>query len=209
MPSPALRAKLQFRSGMRATLMSATETAEHVEPAESQEGRPLLLVDDDELHCIRTGRALEARGFQIVRARNLAEARRVILLEPPAFAVLEMRLRDGLGLSVIEALLCRRPDSRAVVLTAFGSIANAIAAVRLGAADYLTKPANGEDLTAALLGHAPANGMALKPMTADRARWEHIHRVLEFSGYNISEAARRLGLHRRTLQRILAKRAPR
>jgi len=110
---------------------------------------------------------------------------------------------------VIEALLCRRPDSRAVVLTAFGSIANAIAAVRLGAADYLTKPANGEDLTAALLGHAPANGMALKPMTADRARWEHIHRVLEFSGYNISEAARRLGLHRRTLQRILAKRAPR
>lgn len=189
--------------------MSATETAEPVEPAESQEGRPLLLVDDDELHCIRTGRALEARGFRIVRARNLAEARRVILLEPPAFAVLEMRLRDGLGLAVIEALLCRRPDSRAVVLTAFGSIANAIAAVRLGAADYLTKPANGEDLTAALLGHAPANGMALKPMTADRARWEHIHRVLEFSGYNISEAARRLGLHRRTLQRILAKRAPR
>lgn len=186
--------------------MSATETAAPEAPPET---RPLLLVDDDELHAIRTTRALEARGFQVTWARNLAEARAAVEAEPPAFAVLEMRLTDGAGLSLIEVLLSRRSDTRAVVLTAFGSIANAVAAVKLGATDYLTKPADGEDLAAALLGEGGGGGSALKPMTADRARWEHIHRVLEFCGYNISEASRRLGLHRRTLQRILAKRAPR
>ena len=186
--------------------MSATDTAEPVAP---QEVRPLLLVDDDELHSARTTRLLEARGFQVTWARNLAETRPILLAEPPAFAVLEMRLNDGAGLSLIEALVHQRPDSRIVVLTAFGSIANAVAAVKLGAADYLTKPADGDDLTAALLGQPTSGGTAPKPMTAHRARWEHIHRVLEFSGHNISEASRRLGLHRRTLQRILAKRAPR
>lgn len=186
--------------------MSAIETAE---PVALQDIRPLLLVDDDDLHAARTTRLLEARGFQVTRARNLLEARSALLAEPPAFAVLETRLTDGAGLSLIEALVQHRPDSRIVVLTAFGSIANAVAAVKLGAADYLTKPADGDDLTAALLGQAPSGDATPKPMTAHRARWEHIHRVLEFSGHNISEAARRLGLHRRTLQRILAKRAPR
>lgn len=186
--------------------MSAMDTAE---PEGTPEDRPLLLVDDDELHAARTTRTLEARGFRVTWVRNLAEARAALQAEAPAFAVLEMRLTDGAGLSLIEALLARRPDSRAVVLTAFGSIANAVAAVKLGAADYLIKPADGDDLAAALLGETPAGGVMLKPMTADRARWEHIHRVLEFCDHNISEAARRLGLHRRTLQRILAKRAPR
>ena len=186
--------------------MSVIDTAE---PEATPEDRPLLLVDDDELHAIRTTRTLEARGFRVTWARNLAEARASLQVEAPAFAVLEMRLTDGAGLSLIEALLTHRPDSRAVVLTAFGSIASAVAAVKLGAADYLTKPADGDDLAAALLGQAPAGGVMLKPMTADRARWEHIHRVLEFCDHNISEASRRLGLHRRTLQRILAKRAPR
>ena len=186
--------------------MSAIDTAEPLEP---QGDLSLLLVDDDEPHLARTTRALEAKGFKVACARNLSEARTAILIAPPAFAVLEIRLTDGQGLSVIRALLNHRPDSRAVVLTAFGSIATAVAAVKLGAVDYLTKPADGNDLTAALMGQPLASGITPKPMTAHRARWEHIHRVLVLCNHNISEASRRLGLHRRTLQRILAKRAPR
>ena len=142
-------------------------------------------------------------------AGSLAEASTLIEARAPDFAVLEMRLVDGTGLSLIEVLLGRRPDARAVVLTAFGAIASAVAAIRLGAADYLTKPADPDDLASALLGQTPPGGLVLRPMTADRARGEHIHRVYEFYGRNVSETARRLGLHRRTLQRILAKRAPR
>jgi two-component system response regulator RegA len=186
--------------------MSATETAE---PPEPEAALPLLLVDDDELHALRTTRSLEARGFRVTWARSLAEARASLQAETPGFAVLEMRLPDGAGLGLVEALLDGRPDGRAVILTAFGSIANAVAAVKLGAADYLTKPADPDDLVAALLGHPPAGGLVLRPMTADRARWEHIHRVFEFCGHNVSETSRKLGMHRRTLQRILAKRAPR
>ena len=173
------------------------------------EGLALLLADDDELHAARTTRALEARGFQVTWARSLGEARTRLQDAAPGFVLLEMRLPDGAGLSLIEALLERRPDGRAVVLTAFGSIANAVAAVKLGAVDYLTKPADPDDLVAALLGRQPAGGLHLRPMTADRARWEHIHRVFEFCGNNVSETSRRLGMHRRTLQRILAKHAPR
>ncbi|MFM8375226.1 MAG: response regulator [Phenylobacterium sp.] len=172
-------------------------------------GLPLLLADDDELHVARTTRALEARGFEVSWARSLSEARTRLLDSSPGFLVLEMRLPDGAGLGLIEAMMERRPDGRAVVLTAFGSIANAVAAVKLGAADYLTKPADPDDLAAALLGRPPAGGLHLRPMTADRARWEHIHRVFEFCGNNVSETSRRLGMHRRTLQRILAKHAPR
>lgn len=185
---------------------SATDTAE-AEPLEVL--GELLLVDDDALHALRTARGLEARGFQVTCAGSLAEASTLIEAHAPGFAVLEMRLVDGTGLSLIELLLGRRPDARAVVLTAFGAIASAVPAIRLGAADYLTKPADLDDLTAALLGQAPPAGLVLRPMTADRARWEHINRVYEFCGRNVSETARRLGLHRRTLQRILAKRAPR
>ena len=177
--------------------------------SEPEAALPLLLVDDDELHAARTTRALEARGFRVTWARSLAEARSVLRDGAPGHAVLEMRLPDGAGLGLIETLLQQHPDSRAVVLTAFGSIANAVAAVRLGAADYLTKPADPDDLVAALLGRAPPGGLVLRPMTADRARWEHIHRVFEFCGNNVSETSRKLGMHRRTLQRILAKRAPR
>ena len=169
----------------------------------------LLIVDDDDLHVLRTRRALEARGFQVASARSLKEALAAIESAPPAFVLLEIRLADGMGLVLVEDLLARRPDARAVVLTAFGSIASAVAAIRLGVSDYLTKPADAGDLAAALLGEAPAGGLVLRPMTADRARWEHIHRVYEFCGANVSETARKLGLHRRTLQRILAKRAPR
>lgn len=190
--------------------MTSSESPDPFRPGpDAGGGNPLLLADDDELHAARTSRALEARGFRVIWARTLAEARVVVQDCAPGFMVMEMRLPDGAGLGLIEALMAERPDGRAVVLTAFGSIANAVAAIRLGAADYLTKPADPDDLVAALLGRAPEGGLHLRPMTADRARWEHIHRIYELCGANISETSRRLGMHRRTLQRILAKHAPR
>ena len=179
------------------------------ESATEPEDRSLLLADDDENHSARTTRALEARGFRVSAVRSLAEARARVTDSAPAFAVVEARLGDGAGLSLVEVLRSGRPGCRVVILTAFGSIANAVAAVKLGAVDYLTKPADPDDLTASLLGITQVAVGGFRPMTADRARWEHIHRVLEHCDYNISETARRLGLHRRTLQRILAKHAPR
>jgi two-component system response regulator RegA len=138
-----------------------------------------------------------AAGQAIARAR------------PPAYAVVDLRLEDGNGLDVVETLRERRPEARVVVLTGYGAIATAVAAVKIGATDYLSKPADANDVTAALL----ANGAALppppdNPMSADRVRWEHIQRVYELCDRNVSETARRLNMHRRTLQRILAKRSP-
>ena len=123
--------------------------------------------------------------------------------------VLDMRLEDGSGLKVVEAVRDARPDARVIMLTGYGNIATAVAAVKAGAVDYLAKPADADDVARALLAQAgdrpppPEN-----PMSADRVRWEHIQRVYELCGHNVSETARRLNMHRRTLQRILAKRAP-
>ena len=131
-------------------------------------------------------------------------------MRAPAYAVVDLRLEDGNGLDVVEALRAKRPDCRIVVLTGYGAIATAVAAVKIGATDYLSKPADANDITAALLADEeempppPEN-----PMSADRVRWEHIQRVYELCDRNVSETARRLNMHRRTLQRILAKRSPR
>ena len=128
---------------------------------------------------------------------------------PPFYAVVDMRLGDGNGLDVISALKKRRPEAHGVVLTGYGNIATAVNAVKLGAIDYLAKPADADDVVNALLAiegrtaEPPEN-----PMSADRVRWEHIQRVYELCNRNVSETARRLNMHRRTLQRILAKRAP-
>ena len=172
--------------------------------------RSLLIVDDDMPFRTRLGRAMEKRGFEIQLAESVAEAKTMIAERPPAFAVVDLRLGDGDGLEVVTDVHSRRPDCRAVMLTGYGNIATAVAAVKAGAVDYLAKPADAEDVLKALLANPdekpdpPEN-----PMSADRVRWEHIQRVYELCDHNVSETARRLNMHRRTLQRILAKRAPR
>lgn len=171
--------------------------------------RSLLLVDDDEPFVKRLARAMEKRGFLPETAESVAAGKAIAQARPPAYAVVDLRLEDGNGLDVVEALRERRPECRIVVLTGYGAIATAVAAVKIGAIDYLSKPADANEITNALL----ARGEALppppeNPMSADRVRWEHIQRVYEMCDRNVSETARRLNMHRRTLQRILAKRSP-
>jgi two-component system response regulator RegA len=174
------------------------------------EDRSLLLVDDDEPFVKRLARALDKRGFIPETAESVAAGKAIAGSRPPAYAVIDLRLEDGNGLDVVEVLREKRPDARIVVLTGYGAIATAVAAVKIGATDYLSKPADANDIVNALLARGdelpppPEN-----PMSADRVRWEHIQRVYELCDRNVSETARRLNMHRRTLQRILAKRSPR
>ena len=171
--------------------------------------RSLLIVEDDKSFLQRLARAMETRGFAVSTAESVADGLLQVEKAPPAFAVVDMRLADGNGLDVISAMKKRRPDARAIILTGYGNIATAVNAVKLGAVDYLAKPVDADDVAAALLAvdsrkiEPPEN-----PMSADRVRWEHIQRIYELCGRNVSETARRLNMHRRTLQRILAKRAP-
>jgi len=172
--------------------------------------RTLLIVEDDRSFLQRLAKALESRGFTVAAAESVAEGLSQVEKAAPAFAVVDMRLGDGNGLDVISALKRRRPEARAIILTGYGNIATAVTAMKLGAVDYLAKPADADDVVAALLAQGakkiepPEN-----PMSADRVRWEHIQRIYELCDRNVSETARRLNMHRRTLQRILAKRAPR
>ena len=172
--------------------------------------RSLLIVEDDKSFLQRLARAMESRGFTVTTAESVADGLTQLETTSPAFAVVDMRLEDGNGLDVISALKRRRPDARAIILTGYGNIATAVNAVKLGAVDYLSKPVDADDVVAALLAlegrraDPPEN-----PMSADRVRWEHIQRIYEMCNRNVSETARRLNMHRRTLQRILAKRAPR
>jgi len=173
------------------------------------EDRSLLVIDDDAPLRIRLGRALEQRGFEVALAGSVGEAISAIRDHAPAFAVVDLKLDDGSGLQAVEAVRQARPEARVVMLTGYGNIATAVAAVKAGAIDYLAKPADAEDVVRALLAtgdQSPAPPE--KPMSADRVRWEHIQRVYELCNHNVSETARRLSMHRRTLQRILAKRAP-
>jgi two-component system response regulator RegA len=170
----------------------------------------LLIVDDDRPFLERLARAMESRGFIVTIAESVAQGLAQVEKSPPAYAVVDMRLSDGNGIEVISALKARRPDARAVILTGYGNIATAVTAVKLGAVDYLAKPADADDVYAALKAEPGRKAEPpTNPMSADRVRWEHIQRVYELCGRNVSETARRLSMHRRTLQRILAKRAPR
>lgn len=174
------------------------------------EDNTLLLVDDDRPFLNRLSRAMESRGFNVETAESVTEGLVKVRHNTPAYAVVDMRLNDGNGLDVIELIRVKRPDSKVIVLTGYGNIATAVNAVKMGAVDYLAKPSDADEILAALLrkpeekARPPEN-----PMSADRVRWEHIQRVYELCDRNVSETARRLNMHRRTLQRILAKRAPR
>jgi len=189
--------------------MSPLQEAQVADPALPQD-RSLLILDDDTPFRSRLGRAMEKRGFEPRLAESLEEAKQVVREGAPAFAVIDLRLGDGDGLDIVRAIHAERPDSRVVMLTGYGNIATAVAAVKAGAIDYLSKPADADDVEKALLARdgekpePPEN-----PMSADRVRWEHIQRVYELCNHNVSETARRLNMHRRTLQRILAKRSPR
>ena len=172
--------------------------------------RTLLIVDDDEPLCQRLARAMERRGFVVQTADSVAAGTRLASERPPAFAVVDLRLGDGSGLEVVKVIRRSRPAARIVMLTGYGNIATAVAAVKAGAVDYLPKPVDADAVERALL----ATDAALPPppedpMSADRVRWEHIQRVFEQCDRNVSETARRLKMHRRTLQRILGKHAPR
>jgi len=172
--------------------------------------RTLLIVDDDSPFRIRLARAMERRGYDVVAVETVALGVEVAQENAPAFAVVDLRLGDGSGLDVVAAIRDARPDARVIMLTGYGNIATAVAAVKAGAVDYLPKPADADQIEAAL----SADGQQLpeppeNPMSADRVRWEHIQRVFEQCDRNVSETARRLKMHRRTLQRILNKHAPR
>jgi two-component system response regulator RegA len=172
--------------------------------------RSLLIVEDDKPFLERLARAMETRGFTVTACDNVSDGLSQIEKAPPAFAVVDLRLGSGNGLDVVSALKQQRPEARAIVLTGYGNIATAVTAVKLGAVDYLSKPADADDVVAALLaGGTEASQLPENPMSADRVRWEHIQRIYEMCNRNVSETARRLNMHRRTLQRILAKRAPR
>jgi two-component system response regulator RegA len=191
------------------TAMLPTDSATPT-PVSLPADRTLLLVDDDKPFLQRLTRAMEARGFQVTSADSVAEGLAAVARSAPAFAVVDMRLGDGNGLDVISALNAARPDARGVILTGYGNIATAVTAVKLGAVDYLAKPADADEVFAALMALAGKTvDLPENPMSADRVRWEHIQRIYELCNRNVSETARRLGMHRRTLQRILAKRAPR
>jgi len=180
------------------------------QPAPVSGDATLLIVDDEVNLRNQLAKAMERRGFATEVAESVAEGKRAVDSRPPKYAVIDLRLGDGSGLEVVEALRAARPDARIVMLTGYGNIATAVAAVKAGAVDYLPKPADSDQVVAALM----AEGETLppppeRPMSADRVRWEHIQRVYEQCDRNVSETARRLNMHRRTLQRILAKHAPR
>ena len=172
--------------------------------------KTLMIVDDDMAFRNRLAQAMERRGYQVASFDAVPTAIEHVKREAPAFAVVDLRLGEGNGLDLVATIHELRPETRVVMLTGYGNIATAVAAVKAGAVDYLAKPADADDIERALLadpGQQPPPPE--NPMSADRVRWEHIQRVYELCGHNVSETARRLNMHRRTLQRILAKRSPR
>ena len=170
----------------------------------------LLILDDDDVFRNRLLTAMNKKGFISYGASSVSEAEILVSKSSPKYAVIDLRLNDGNGLKIVSLISKNRPDSKIVILTGYGNIPTAVAAIKEGAIDYLAKPADAEDVEKALLAD-PAKKAAPpeNPMSADRVKWEHIHRVFELCNRNVSETARRLKMHRRTLQRILSKRSPR
>ena len=172
--------------------------------------KSLLIVDDDNPFRERLARAMEKKGFNVTQAEGVKKGIESLSAYKPAFAVVDLRLNDGNGLEVVKEIQKLNAKSRIIMLTGYGNIPTAVAAIKHGAIDYLAKPADADDVEKALLADPKAKAQPPEnPMTADRVKWEHIHRVFELCNRNVSETARRLKMHRRTLQRILSKRSPR
>ena len=171
--------------------------------------KSLLIVDDDNPFRDRLSRAMEKKGFQVIQAEGVKKGIETVKIKKPGFAVVDLRLNDGNGLDVVKKIQEVNPSSRIIMLTGYGNIPTAVAAIKEGAIDYLAKPADAEDVEKALLANPSKKAAPPEnPMSADRIKWEHIHRVFELCNRNVSETARRLKMHRRTLQRILSKRSP-
>ena len=174
------------------------------------EDKSLLIVDDDNPFRERLARAMEKKGFKVSQAEGVKKGLDAVKNNKPAFAVVDLRLGDGNGLEVVKEIQNSNSNSRVVMLTGYGNIPTAGAAIKQGAIDYLAKPADADDVEKALLANPNKKAEPPEnPMSADRVKWEHIHRVFELCNRNVSETARRLKMHRRTLQRILSKRSPR
>ena len=174
------------------------------------EDKSLLIVDDDDPLRMRLSRAMEKKGFQVKDSKTVENAIKMVKSSPPKFALVDLRLEDGNGLDVVKEINNQRKDSRIVMLTGYGNLPTAVAAVKAGAIDYISKPVDAEDVESALMADPDSKAKPPEnPMSADRVKWEHIHRVFELCNRNVSETARRLKMHRRTLQRILSKRSPR
>ena len=190
--------------------MDAMTNAQNVNKMAEFDDKSLLLVDDDNQFRERLARAMEKKGFEVTQAESVQKGINAVKSKKPAFAVVDLRLNDGNGLEVVKEIQNNNSKSRIVMLTGYGNIPTAVAAIKEGAIDYLSKPADADDVEKALL--ADPNKKAAppeNPMSADRVKWEHIHRVFELCNRNVSETARRLKMHRRTLQRILSKKSPR
>ena len=171
--------------------------------------KSLLIVDDDSPLRDSLSRAMEKKGFLVTKAESVKQGINLAKDSPPAFAVVDLRLNDGNGLEVVREIQRQKKNSRIVMLTGYGNIPTAVAAVKAGAIDYIPKPADADDVEKALLASSESKAKPPEnPMSADRVKWEHIHRVFELCNRNVSETARRLKMHRRTLQRILSKRSP-
>ncbi len=171
--------------------------------------KSLLIVDDDNPFRERLARAMEKKGFVVTQAESVKKGIDSLKMTKPAFAVVDLRLNDGNGLEVVKEIQYLNTNSRIIMLTGYGNIPTAVSAIKHGAIDYLAKPADAEDVEKALLADPKSKAQPPEnPMTADRVKWEHIHRVFELCNRNVSETARRLKMHRRTLQRILSKRSP-
>ena len=174
------------------------------------DNKSLLIVDDDNPFRERLARAMEKKGFEVFQAESVQKGIQTVKDKKPAFAVVDLRLSDGSGLEVVKQIQNSNSTSRIIMLTGYGNIPTAVAAIKEGAIDYLAKPADADDVEKALLADPEKKAEPPEnPMSADRVKWEHIHRVFELCNRNVSETARRLKMHRRTLQRILSKRSPR
>ena len=189
--------------------MRAEQEGKKVHKISDFSDKSLLIVDDDSPLRDRLARAMKKKGFDVIQAENVDKGIALAKNSPPAFAVIDLRLTDGSGLEVVKEIRKNKQDSRIVMLTGYGNIPTAVAAVKAGAIDYIPKPADADDVESALLAFSGAKALPPEnPMSADRVKWEHIHRVFELCNRNVSETARRLKMHRRTLQRILSKRSP-